>query len=349
MKVALITGAGGMDAQTLTHLLLSKNYHVILTYRRNSQLRLDSIKAQFEEDLVNYPLAKLSFEICDITDRNSVEECLRDILSVSEIHEVYMLAAMSHVGQSFKQKDYSILANGQSYYYFLENLRHLSPKTRVYGALTSELAGNVPEKELFSESSRWNPKSPYAIGKALGGHWIRFYRESTDAQLFCCFGVLFNHSNTYRTRDFFIRKVTSGFAKIVTGKLDKIKLGNLNFFRDEHWSDFGCEMMWKMLQNDTPKDYVIGSGKTYHGEEYLWRVGSYFNLDWKQYVTIDQSLMRPNEVVRLVSDPSLAVKELGWKPNRMSFKDHIELLCKYDFDLECGRNPKRPNVFELFP
>lgn len=347
-KVAVITGAGSMDGRTLAHILLSKDYQVILTYRRNSHLCLESILKEFEEDLL--VSGKLDFETCDITDHNNVEQCIKSILQkYGKIDELYMIAAMSHVGMSFSQKDYSIICNGQSYYFFLETLKNYSPTTKTYGALTSELAGNVPEGTIFNEQSVWDPKSPYGYGKALGGYWIKHYRESIDSNLFCCFGLLFNHSNTLRSKDFLIRKLTNTFAKIVLGKEKDIKLAHLSFARDEHWSDFGCEMMWKMLQNSEPKDYVIGNGECFWGEQYLDEVASYFNLDWKKYVRFDKELIRPNEVVRLIADSSKAVKELGWRCNRLTFKDHISLMSKYDYELESGLNPKRPDVFKLYP
>ena len=215
--------------------------------------------------------------------------------------------------------------------------------------MSSELAGNVPDGFIFNEETSWHPKSPYSIGKSIAGNWIRYYRESKDSQLFCCFGILFNHSNTYRSKDFYIRHVTNMAAKIVLGKEKQLPLGNLNFDRDEHWSDFGCEMMWKMLQNEKPNDYVIATGQTHHGEEYLDAAFNYFNLNWKDYVAIDPQRFRPNEVVRLIGDSTKAQKELGWKPDRIPFKNHIELMCKYDYESESGQSPVRPNVFELYP
>ena len=350
-KVALITGIGGMDAKTLTHILLNKGYTVIATHRRNSLLDLEGTKALFKLNLELNPKAKLDFFVCDISDQNSVKECIKDALQkYGKIDEIYMLAAMSHVGNSFKMKELCVSVNGMSYYYFLEAIRELTKTTRVYGALTSELAGNVKEDATFTEQTIWNPKSPYAIGKALGGHWLKFYRESLDAGLFCCFGVLFNHSNTYRSKDFFIRKVTNMAARICHGKEKEIKLGNLDFYRDEHWSDFGCEMMWKMLQQERPKDYVIATGVTHHGEEYLDEAFKYFNLDWKKFVVLDKSLLRPNEVVRLVGDSDAATKDLGWNPRRMTFKEHIELLCEFDSDLEaCGKSSSHVNYLAAYP
>ena len=348
-KIAVITGANGMDAKTLTHFLLNKGYTIILTYRRNSYFDIDNIKNIFRDDLIKNVTSKLMFDVCDISCQNSVIECIKSILKLhNKIDEVYHLAAMSHVGNSFKQKELSILVNGQSNYYFLEALKEYSPSTRYYGAMTSELVGGM-ESGVFNENCKWHPRSPYAIGKALGARWIDFYRESSDLNMFCCYGILFNHSNCYRSSDFFIRKITSAAAKISVGKLQNISLGNLNFWRDEHWSDFGCEMMWKILQLKVPDNFVIGTGQAHHGEEYLDLTFKYFNLDWKKYVKFDENLIRPNEVIRLVSDSSKAQKILKWSPNRISFEDHLKLMCKYDYETELNLNPTIPNVFDKYP
>lgn len=214
---------------------------------------------------------------------------------------------------------------------------------------TSELAGNVPDDSFFDEKSIWNPKSPYSLGKQLGGGWIKLYRESLDSQLFACFGILFNHSNYFRTKDFYIAKVCHAAASITHGETDSLKLGNLNFFRDEHFSDFGVEMMHAMLQLDEPEDFVIGTGKTWHGEQYLDAAFKYFNLDWRKYVKIDNGLKRPNEVNRLISDSSKAQRKLGWNPNRMSFDEHIAELCAY-WDLKITSGYFRlPNIHEKYP
>lgn len=343
-NIAVITGANGMDAKTLTHILLSKGYKVILTYRRNTFFDEQRIKNYFIEDLKKYSNSELYCEVCDISCHNSVKECVKSILNKhSRIDELYLLAANSHVGESFKNKELSIQTNGQSVYYFLETLSNYSPKTKTYFAATSELVGGI-DSGIFNEECVWNPRSPYAIGKELGARWIKFYRESTNTNLFCCFGILFNHSNTYRSLDFAIRKITNTAAKIALGKQKELKLGHLNWARDEHWSDFGCEAMWKMLQLNKAEDFVIGTGETYWCEEYLDLAFNYFNLDWKKFVKLDESLIRPNEVVRLIGDSSKAQKIIGWNPKRMSFKNHIDLLCNFDYNLEKGLNPKRPIV-----
>ena len=177
-KIACITGANSMDGKTLALILLNKGYEVILTYRRNTFFNQLNIINQLEITHSELLRSKLHFETCEITDQNSVNTCIRNIISkFGKLDELYMIAAMSHVGNSFSQKEYSILANGQSYYYFLEAVKNLWRKCRVYGALTSELAGEVSDGTIFDEQTPWHPKSPYSIGKALGGHWIQFYRD----------------------------------------------------------------------------------------------------------------------------------------------------------------------------
>jgi len=346
-NIALITGSNGMDAKTLTHLLLSKGYKVILTYRRNTFFDELKIKSIFSSDLIKYPNSELHLEVCDISCSNSVKECIKSTLKNHDrIDELYLLAANSHVGESFKNKELSIQTNGQSVYYFLEVLKELSPQTRTYFAATSELVGGI-DSGKFNEDCLWNPRSPYSIGKALGARWVNFYRDSLDSGLFCCYGLLFNHSNTYRSKDFAVRKITNAAARIALGKEKVLKLGHLEWARDEHWSDFGCEAMWKMLQLDKPENLVVGNGETHWGEEFVENAFRHFNLDWKNYVIFDDSLRRPNEVVRLIADSSRAQQKLGWIPNRIDFKTHINLMCKYDFELESGLVPIRPDVFNL--
>lgn len=346
-KTALITGANSMDSKSLARFLQDKDYKIILTYRRNT---LFNERNWFDEvQIEEKNKKKIYFEPCDITDQTSVRECIKSVLeNHGKIDELYLIAAMSHVGNSFKQREYSVMANGQSYYYFLEALREYSRDTKVYGALTSELAGNVPNGTIFNEETIWHPRSPYSIGKQLGGAWIKFYRESLDSQIFACYGILFNHSNFFRSEDFFIAKVAKAAAAISLGKQKELFLGNLNFYRDEHWSDFGVEMMWKMLQNNSPTDYIIGSGKTYHGEDYLNEAFDRVGLKWQNHVRIDDSLKRPNEVHRLIADSSKAQKELNWNPNRMNFSDHIGYLVDFWLAKESGKEYKIPDMWKKY-
>ncbi len=341
LKTAIITGITGMDCEALADILLTKGYTVVGTYRKTASLNLDSILLLHG----NHP--NLHLEHCDIADGQSVKILLDNVLGrFGHIDELYLLAAQSHVGISFSSPETTVVTDGMSVFHFLDNLRQCSPKTRTYFSATSELLGGDPANCPFDETSPYECRSPYAIGKELGTRWIKYYQQMG---MFATYGILFNHSNTSRNLSFYIRRVTNAAARIALGKQDELKLGSLGFYRDEHWSDFGCEMMWKMLQLDRPETFVICRGECFHGEQFLDEAFGHFNLSWRQYVKFDETRLRPNEVVKLVGNPSKAVEKLGWKPDRMSFKDHMRLMCDHDYLIERGEKPSRPDVFKLFP
>ncbi len=339
-KTAIVIGATGMDGESAIYFLLSKGYNVVGTYRKNTHIDLDALALQYG--------GKMTLEYCEITDFTSVKTLLETCLKrYGTIDEIYLLAAQSQVFYSFLEPAQTVLCNGMSAFNFLENLRLLSPSTRLYYAATSELFGGDPSRCPFHEESEYECRSPYSIGKELGTRWIKYYVQTHG--MYACYGVLFNHSNTSRGKNFFIRRVTSSAARICLGLQSDLILGNLAFSRDEHWSDFGIEMMWAMLQRDKPETYVICRGRATQGEEFLDASFDYFNLDWRKFVKTDKALFRPNEVVKLTGDPSKAIRDLGWRPDRMPFKDHIALMCAYDYDLERGEKPIRPDVFKLYP
>ena len=334
-KTSLVFGCSSMDSKTLIPQLLQRGDKVITTYRRNT-LNITEIHKLYDFN------PNVKFEFCDIKDFSSVQNLFK---SVKQLDEIYLLAAQSHVGFSFQSPEETILTNGMGVYNVLENAYKLFPQSKTYLALTSELFGgkDCPVKG-YNEESLYDCRSPYSIGKELGSRLIKYYRQ---LGYFCCYGILFNHSGPYRSPLFFIRKVTNTAAKIALGKESSLELGNLNFWRDEHWSDFGTEMMIKMLNQEKPKDYVIANGVAHHGEEFLDLAFGYFNLNWKNFVKFDKSLLRQNEVTKLIGDSSLAQKELGWIPERISFKTHIDLMCCYDYNLELGYKTIIPNVFTL--
>lgn len=336
-RKALVFGINSMDGRTLTHLLLAKGYTVVGTFRRNTLNLKDDIAPLFG----NSPA--LSFEYCDVSDGGSVKQL---IAKHADAREAYLLAAQSHVGFSFTSEEVSVLTNGQSALHVLKNVLELAPTMRVYFAATSELFGGADPDRPYNEESPYDCRSPYSIGKELGTRWVRYYRQ---LGVFACYGVLFNHSNQYRSADFLVRRVTQGAARIALGKQGKLSLGFLGFSRDEHWADFGCEMMWRMLQRETPEDYVIANGATHTGEAFLEAAFGHFGLKWEDHVVVDPSRFRPNEVVKLIGDSSKAQRDLGWRPNRMPFEDHIGLMCDWDYALESGGKPVRPDVFALYP
>lgn len=345
-KIALITGASGMDAKTLTHFLLKKDYHVILTHRVNSSLDLDSINKLFIKDLEDNPSAKLSFCPCDITDHNSIDQTINGIIiKHGKIDELYLLAAMSHVGNSYLQPEFSIAANGQSVFCFLETLRKVSIKTKVFLAATSELVNNPNSAIILNESTPWKPVNPYAIGKALGAFWVNYFR--TAYGMFACYAIFSSHSNIYRSKDFVIRKITNTAARIALDMTNKIKLSHLDWKRDEFFADFGVEAAWKMLQLNVPTDLVLGNGETRTGEEYVGLAFNYFGLNWENHMVFDSSFKRPNQSKEVITDPSLAVEKIGWIKNRISFKRHIEIMCKFDYELESGLEPVRCDIFKI--
>ncbi len=343
-KIALITGYG-QDSKTLTHYLLSLNYKVIMTHRRNVSFDESRILSLFTDDLIKYPNSSVEIVFLDHSDNYSVTTGLNSILKKYEkIDEIYHLGADSNVGDSFKTPERQIQNNGTSAFYLLEWIRINSPSTKFYFAATSECFGGDPSRAPFNEESVLEPRSPYGISKVMGYNWTKFYRQTYG--LYSCSGFLFNHSNYYRHPSFFIRRVTQSAAQIALGKINEITLGNLDFWRDETYADYMVVMMHKMLNNPHgAKDYVVGNGDCYHGEQFLDYAFGYFNLDWKKYVKQDKDRFRPNEVVKLSADSRLVQKDLGWIPNRVSFKTHIDKMCGYDYALEQGIiNPKRPSV-----
>lgn len=341
-KIALVTG-WGMDSKTLTHLLLNKNYHVFVATRRNTILELESIKNLFSEKQ-----AEITTLYLDVGDAGSVRSCIENILKQkSKLDEIYHLAASSLVSYSYEAPSLNIQTNGVSVLYFLDVLRQITPKTRFYFAASTEMfSGNLTD-EKYSEKSRFYPKTVYGCSKVLGFDLTRYHRETYG--LFCLSGILANHSNVYRHPSFFIRKLTQTSAKIALGKINKLIVGHLNWARDEFWADFGMEAAWKLLQTNEPKDIIIGNGQTRWGEEYVDIVFNYFNLNKIKHLGFDSQLLRKNEVVKLEVNPTLATQLIGWKPNRMPFNEHLKLMCKYDYELESGLNPERPDVFKLYP
>jgi GDPmannose 4,6-dehydratase len=342
-KIAVITGTG-MDSKTMTHYLLSKNYKVIMTHRQNATQDIDKVRELFYDDLVKYPQASLDFVFMELTEQHSVNLAIKKILEntkFGKIDEFYNFAAQSHVGLSFSNPVYTMKATGISVFYILEAIKEYTPKTKVFQASTSEMFGGDPKRCPFNENSLFETRSPYAIAKRVAYDWVVYFRQTYN--MFVCSAFGFNHSNNYRHSNFFVQKCCMGASKIALGKQKELYLGNLNFSRDESYTDFCIEAFYKMMQLDKPEDFVIGNGTTHSGEEFLYESFNYFNLNWKDYVKIDNSLIRPNEVVMLIADSKKAQKMISWIPNRISFKKHIELMCKYDYDLESGiSKPVRP-------
>ena len=313
---ALITGITGQDGSYLAEFLLEKGYDVIGVVRRTSTVTFNRIHHIQDE---------LTLVSGDLLDQGS----LIAILSEYRPQEVYNLAAQSFVPASWKQPVFTGGVTALGVTRVLEAIRTVDPTTRFYQASSSEMFGKVREVPQ-KESTPFYPRSPYGVAKVYG-HWITVnYRESYD--LFACSGILFNHESPRRGLEFVTRKVTYNVAKIKLGLVDKLALGNLDSKRDWGFAGDYVRAMWLMLQQDTPDDYVVGTGETHSVQELCEVAFERVGLNWRNYVVQDPRFMRPAEVDLLVSDPGKAKAALGWEP-KYTFKDLIEMMVDADLAL----------------
>jgi GDPmannose 4,6-dehydratase len=329
-KCALITGITGQDGSYLAELLLEKDYEVHGIVRRTSSINTDRIDHIF---------AKINLHYGDVVDGSNLTSLIREI----QPDEIYNLAAQSHVAVSFEMPEYTANVDALGTLKILEAIRTLKKPCKFYQASTSELYGKVQETPQ-TEKTPFYPRSPYGVAK-LYGYWItKNYRESYD--LFACTGILFNHESPRRGETFVSRKVVRALNAIKNGKQDKLVLGNLNALRDwGHAKDF-VEAMWLMLQQETPKDYVIATGKEHSVRKLVEDCAPYFgmNIIWegdgfdevgidtntnKVIVVVDKKYFRPAEVDTLLGDSTLARNELGWNP-KYTFKDLIQEMCEFE-------------------
>jgi len=317
MKRALITGVNGMDGSHLADFLLEKGYEVFGMERRSSSKnRINTWHLE----------GKITFVNGDLTDQNSLVRCLRE----SNPHEVYNLAAMSFVGESWNTPEQTGDVSGMGALRMLEAIREYGQDIKFYQASTSEMFGRMVENPA-KETTPFYPRSPYGVAK-LYGHWItKNYRESYN--MFNCSGILFNHESERRGIEFVTRKITDGVAKIHLGLEDYITLGNLDSKRDWGYSPDYVESMWLMLQHDEPDDYVIATGKDHTIREFLDAAFECVDItDWEKYVLQDERYMRPAEVDVLRGDATKAKEVLGWTP-KTSFEQMVSNMVGNDIDL----------------
>ena len=313
MPKALITGITGQDGSYWAELLLEKGDDVIGMLRRSSTVnfeRIDHIQHDIE-------LAQ-----GDLIDGASMVHVLRE----HEPDEIYNLAAQSFVQTSFGQPVLTGEITALGVTRLLDAIRMVRPDAKFYQASSSEMFGKVVEVPQ-NEGTAFHPRSPYGVAKVYG-HWITVnYRESYD--MFASSGILFNHESPRRGTEFVTRKITDAVARIKNGQQDSLALGNLDAQRDwGHAADY-VDAMWRMLQADTPKDYVISTGETHSVREFCEIAFAAVDLDWEQYVTIDPKFYRPAEVDLLIGDSTLAHKELGWAP-RTSFEELVHEMVEAD-------------------
>ena len=332
-KIALITGITGQDGSYLTELLLSKGYEVHGIIRRHSTDCTERILHLLDNQ-------NLILHYGDLVDSNNLSKLIREIAP----DEIYNLAAQSHVGVSFEVPEYTADVTGVGTLRLLEAIRLNKPNAKFYQASTSELFGGLPDTAPQSEKTPFYPKSPYAAAK-LYSYWITVnYREAYN--LFACNGILFNHESPRRGKDFVTRKITLGVAQIMSGKLDKISLGNLNAKRDWGFAGDYVEGMWLILQQEKPDDFVLATGETHTVKEFVeaafsevgikieWRGSGvdekgYCSKTGKLLVDVNPKFFRPAEVDLLLGDSTKAEKVLNWR-RKVSFKELVKIMVDAD-------------------
>jgi GDPmannose 4,6-dehydratase len=314
---ALITGITGQDGSYLAELLLSKGYEVFGIVRRVALEDPSHRLARLQPIIDRVHLRVASLESFASLFR-AVEEIAPD--------ECYHLAAQSFVTHSFDDEFSTFDVNTNGTHFLLSVLRQVAPKCRVYFAGSSEMFGNA-EQEPQTEATRFHPRSAYGISKVCGFELTRNYREAYA--MFTSGGILFNHESPRRGFEYVTRKITSGVARIATGQAKELRLGNLDAKRDWGHAREYVEAMWLMLQASDPDDYVIATGEAHSVREFCEAAFAEANLDYRDYVVVDQRFYRPAEVVLLRGDSSKARKTLGWAPTT-TFRELIGGMVRED-------------------
>lgn len=323
IKKALITGVTGQDGSYLAEFLLSKGYEVHAIVRRSSTFntsRIDHIII----DEHRTSGAKFFFYYGDMTDSS----CLISLIQKIQPDEIYNLAAQSHVKVSFETPEYTANSDGLGTLRVLEAIRllGLTNKVKFYQASSSEMFGKVQEVPQ-TEKTAFYPRSPYGAAKVYA-YWVSInYREAYN--IFACNGILFNHESPRRGETFVTRKITRGIARIKAGLDEKIYLGNLDAKRDWGFAPEYVELMWKMLQQENPDDFVIGTGESHSVAEFIEEAFAYVDLDVKKYIETDAGYLRPTEVDYLIADPAKAKKVLNWEP-KIKFNALVKIMVDAD-------------------
>lgn len=315
-KKVFVTGIAGQDGAYLSKFLLDKGYDIYGLVRKNDT-NFENLSFFGVKDKINYIYG-------DMADEASLINAVKSV----QPDEIYNLAAHSFVGSSWEDSKITAQVNSLGTLYLLNAMKFHCPSARFYQASTCEMFGDNSVGGVQNEQTPFIPKSPYAISK-LYAYWItRNYRESYA--LFCCNGILFNHESPIRGKEYITRKITTSVARIKLGIQKKIKLGNIESKRDWGFAGDYVEAMWLMLQQSSPKDYVVATGELHSISDLLDvafnRVGI---SDWNEYIEIDSKFKRPIDVSRAKGDASLAKKELGWKA-KVGFKELIEMMVDSD-------------------
>ena len=320
-KKALITGITGQDGSYLCELLLAKGYEVHGLIRRSSSFNTARIETFYKDPHVKD--ARMFLHYGDLTDGTSLSHLVKEIMP----DEVYNLAAQSHVRVSFDMPVYTVQAGAMGTLQLLEAVRSAGNGARFYQASSSEMYGKVAETPQ-TEQTPLHPRSPYACAKAFSYWQTVNYREAYG--MFACNGILFNHESPRRGETFVTRKITRAATRIKERLQEKLYLGNLDAKRDWGFAGDYVEAMWLMLQQDEPDDFVIATGETRSVREFVEKVFTLLDLDWREHVEVDPRYFRPAEVDLLLGDASKAARKLGWKP-KVAFQQLVKMMVDHDW------------------
>lgn len=323
MKRALLTGITGQDGSYLAELLLSKGYEVHGVIRRASTFNTERLDHIYVDPHDANPRLRLYYGDLSTAGR------LLDLIYSIRPDEVYHLGAQSHVMVSFENPEYTGDVTGLGTTRILDAIQRSGVKARFYQASSSEMFGAAPPPQ--NERTNFHPRSPYGAAKVYA-YWIAAnYREAYGVH--ASNGILFNHESPRRGPTFVSRKISRAVANIVAGKQDKVYLGNLEARRDWGYAPEFVEGMWRVLQQEQPGDYVLGTGESHSVRELAEEAFGYAGLEWQRHVGIDPHYRRPAEVDFLRADPSKAARELGWAP-RIRFRELVRIMI--DADLEAA-------------
>lgn len=330
MKKAIITGITGQDGSYLAEYLLSLGYEVHGIIRRASTFNTKRIDHLYRDPHVTNGSARLFLHYGDM----GATGVLGDVIYDTKPDEIYHLAAQSHVRVSFDMPEYTGDVTGLGTTRMLEAVRRLGKGTRFYQASTSELFGSA--KPPQNEDTPFHPQSPYAVAKLYAYWMVENYRDGYG--MYTVNGILFNHESPRRGETFVTRKITRAVAAIVAKKQDKLFLGNLDSKRDWGYAPEFVEAMHKLMQQETPNNYVLGTGESHSVRDFLDESFGYVGLDWRKYVEIDPRYFRPTEVDYLLADPKKANTDLNWKP-KVKFHELVRIMVDADLELMGLNNP----------
>ena len=315
MPTALVTGITGQDGSYLAEILLDKGYEVIGMVRRTSH---DSYER------IGHLIDRITVVAADLLDQHSLTTVVGDC----KPDEVYNLAAQSFVPTSWQQPVLTGEFTALGVTRLLEAVRLAHPRARFYQASSSEMFGKVRETPQ-DESTPFYPRSPYGVAKVYAHLITVNYRESYD--LYAVSGILFNHESPRRGLEFVTRKVSDGVARIKLGLSDEVRLGNLDAKRDWGFAGDYVDVMWRMLQQPKPQDYVVGTGVAHSVRDLVKLAFAHVDLDWEEYVTVDPRFVRPAEVESLLANPAKVRRVLDWEPT-VSFEQVVQMMVDADIE-----------------